>query len=187
MQGSRKTYNLSYDANGNLTQKQNSVDASDSTSYTWDANDRLVQIVQSGGQNGVSLNASFSYDVFGRRIQASISTGNTSPTPVSTVQYLYEGAQALGEIRDGRLSHRLLTGLSLDETIARIAINSNGAKDAAKRVQKDLVVRLDEERQVLQLLVPSRTEQADELRVFYGLTAQAVEASSEPKWRFSSH
>jgi RHS repeat-associated protein len=48
------------------------------------------------------------------------------------VQYLYEGQQALGEIRDGKLSHRLLTGLSLDETIARIAITTAGTKDAAQ-------------------------------------------------------
>jgi RHS repeat-associated protein len=47
------------------------------------------------------------------------------------VQYLYEGAQALGEIRNGQLTHRLLTGLNLDETIARIALNANGQKDAA--------------------------------------------------------
>jgi hypothetical protein len=38
--------------------------------------------------------------------------------------------QAPGEIRDQKLSHRLLTGLSPDETIARMAI-SNGTKDAA--------------------------------------------------------
>ena len=49
----------------------------------------------------------------------------------NTVQYLYEGQQALGEIRNGQLTNRLLTGLSLDETIARIAINSSGQKDAA--------------------------------------------------------
>lgn len=47
------------------------------------------------------------------------------------MQYLYEGQQALGEIRNGQLSQRLLTGLSLDETIARIALNSSGQKDAA--------------------------------------------------------
>ena len=47
------------------------------------------------------------------------------------MQYLYEGQQALGEIRGGQLTNRLLTGLSLDETIARIAINSSGQKDAA--------------------------------------------------------
>ena len=55
---------------------------------------------------------------------------NQSCNTPSTVQYLHEGAQALGEIRDGQLSHRLLTGLSLDETIARIALTSNGQKDS---------------------------------------------------------
>jgi RHS repeat-associated protein len=45
------------------------------------------------------------------------------------VQYLYEGLQSLGEIRDGKLNHRLLTGLNLDETIARMAINTSGSKD----------------------------------------------------------
>jgi RHS repeat-associated protein len=50
---------------------------------------------------------------------------------VQTVQYLYEGAQALGEIGNGQLTHRLLTGLSLGETIARIALNAKGSKDSA--------------------------------------------------------
>ena len=63
-----------------------------------------------------------------RRIQTRIASGSN---PAQTVQYLYEGSQALGEIRDGKLSHRLLTGLKLDETIARIALNSSGQKDNA--------------------------------------------------------
>ncbi len=123
-----KTYALSYDAAGNLTQKQNTAEASDKTSYTWDASNRLSQISQSGPVAASNLNASFTYDAFGRRIQSSIATGGN---PAQTVQYLYEGQQALGEIRNGQLSHRLLTGLSLDETIARIAIASSGQKDAA--------------------------------------------------------
>jgi RHS repeat-associated protein len=133
-----KTYSLSYDAAGNLTSKQNSQDANDKTTYTWDASNRLSQISQTAAGStatGTSsttaisiLNASFTYDAFGRRIQSSISQGSN---PVQTVQYLYEGAQALGEIRNGQLTHRLLTGLNLDETIARIALNANGQKDAA--------------------------------------------------------
>ena len=63
-----------------------------------------------------------------RRIQTRIASGSN---PAQTVQYLYEGSQALGEIKDGKLSHRLLTGLKLDETIARIALNSSGQKDNA--------------------------------------------------------
>ncbi|QJC55793.1 Putative deoxyribonuclease RhsC [Polaromonas vacuolata] len=107
----------------------------DKTTYAWDANNRLIQMNQSktissntGNTSTTVLSASFSYDAFGRRIQSTITQGTQAPT---TVQYLYEGAQALGEIRDGKLSHRLLTGLSLDETIARIAINADGNKEAA--------------------------------------------------------
>lgn len=119
--GTSKSYMLTHDANGNLTTKQNTADSQDKTTYTWDSNNRLTQITQPG------LTASFSYDAFGRRIQSSIAKGGST----STVQYLYEGLQSLGEIRDGKLSHRLLTGLSLDETIARMAINTSGNKDQA--------------------------------------------------------
>lgn len=128
LSGTSKTYALSYDTNGNLTQKQNSGESNDKTLYNWDASNRLIQIAQTGASAANTLNASFTYDAFGRRIQSSIAKGGQAAQPV---QYLYEGAQALGEIRDGKLSHRLLTGLSLDETIARIAINSSGQKDSA--------------------------------------------------------
>lgn len=125
--GTSKTYNLTYDANGNLVQKQNAADTSEQTLYVWDASDRLTRIEQSRAGGANVLTASYAYDAFGRRVQSTLAQGGQT----STVQYLYEGAQALGEIRDGKLSHRLLTGLSLDETIARIAINSSGQKDAA--------------------------------------------------------
>ncbi|MDZ4075202.1 MAG: RHS repeat-associated core domain-containing protein [Hylemonella sp.] len=125
--GTSKTYNLTYDANGNLVQKQNVADTSEQTLYVWDASDRLIRIEQSASGGANLLTASYGYDAFGRRIQNTLTQGGQT----STVLYLYEGAQALGEIRDGKLSHRLLTGLSLDETIARIAINSSGQKDAA--------------------------------------------------------
>lgn len=125
--GTSKTYNLTYDANGNLVQKQNAADTSEQTLYVWDASDRLIRIEQSGAGGASLLTASYGYDAFGRRVQSTLAQGGQT----STVQYLYEGAQVLGEIRDGKLSHRLLTGLSLDETIARIAINSGGQKDAA--------------------------------------------------------
>jgi RHS repeat-associated protein len=119
---STKTYTLSYDQNGNLLQKQNAADAADSTVYNWDANNRLVGLTQA------DLNANFSYDAWDRRIQATVTKAGQAP---QTVQYLYEGEQVLGEVRDGKLSHRLLTGLALDESIARMAIAANGQKDVA--------------------------------------------------------
>jgi RHS repeat-associated protein len=116
-----QTYALSYDAEGNLTSKQNTANPAERTLYTWDAQNKLTQISQSGPQGTVS--AAFIYDSFGRRVQSSIQLGTS---PAQTVQYLYEGAQALGEIRNQVLSHRLLTGLSLDETIARVALFTSG-------------------------------------------------------------
>jgi RHS repeat-associated protein len=116
-----QTYALGYDAEGNLTSKQNTANPAERTLYTWDAQNKLTQISQSGAQGIVS--AAFSYDSFGRRVQSSIKLGTS---PAQTVQYLYEGAQALGEIRNQALSHRLLTGLSLDETIARVALFTSG-------------------------------------------------------------
>ncbi|MFP8832834.1 RHS repeat-associated core domain-containing protein [Hydrogenophaga sp. XSHU_21] len=120
--GASKTYTLTHDANGNLTTRQNTADPSDTTTYTWDSRDRLTRITQPG------LSASFTHDAFGRRIQSSITKDGTT----STVQYVYEGLQVLGEVRDGKLSHRLLTGVSLDETIARIAIAPSGQRDPAQ-------------------------------------------------------
>ncbi|MBI2745252.1 MAG: Ig-like domain-containing protein [Burkholderiales bacterium] len=124
--GESKTYNLTYDANGNLVQKQNAADTSEQTLYVWDASNRLIRIEQSAAGGANLLTASYGYDAFGRRVQSTVSQGGQT----STVQYLYERAQALGEVRDGKLSHRLLTGLSLDEVIARIALNTAGSKDA---------------------------------------------------------
>jgi YD repeat-containing protein len=43
------TYALTYDAEGNLTAKQNTANASDRTLYTWDAQNQLTQISQTGG------------------------------------------------------------------------------------------------------------------------------------------
>lgn len=118
------TWNLSYDANGNLTQKVNAANSAEKTTYTWDADDKLTGLSKTEG--GQQVTASYQYDLFGRRISSTIQQGSNAP---QTVQFLYEGQQALGEIRSGSLSHRLITGLSLDETIARIAIAGTGAAD----------------------------------------------------------
>lgn len=128
-----------YDAEGNLTAKQNTANANDRTVYTWDAQNQLVQISQTNqtgpqGAGTSTVTASFTYDSLGRRVQSSIQLGSN---PAQTVQYVYEGAQALGEIRSGNLSHRLITGLGLDETIARVALASSGtgAADTARSRQ----------------------------------------------------
>lgn len=119
-----KTYVLDYDLEGNLVKKQNSADTSctqDCTEYVWDANNRLAQLKINGQTTAV-----YSYDAQGRRVEASISTSNNGTAQTNTVQYIYEGNQAVGEVRNGQLSHSLLTGLFIDEHLARTAIATNG-------------------------------------------------------------
>lgn len=79
------TYNgqaLTYDANGNLTQRQT---AQGTIRYTWNARNQLVDIQ---GPNGA---ASFKYDAQGRRIEKTVNGQTTS--------YLYSGNQAIAELQ----------------------------------------------------------------------------------------
>lgn len=90
-----KGTNLTYDANGNLTNDGTNT-------YMWNARNRLVSI--SG-----AVNASFQYDPFGRRV---------SKTVGGTTQYLYDGPNPVQEIFGTSVSANLLTG-GVDEYFQR--------------------------------------------------------------------
>ena len=126
-----KTYNLGYDDHGNLIQKQNAANASELTTYAWDARNRL-SLISMTDASGTSI-ASFKYDALGRRIERQISTGATS----QRTQYVYDGIQAIGELVDGRLSATILTGLNIDEVIARTVNLAGGNPIATKTYLTD--------------------------------------------------
>ncbi|QJC55796.1 hypothetical protein HC248_01079 [Polaromonas vacuolata] len=74
------SYSLSYDQNGNLTQKQNQLEPNDKTTYAWDANNRLIQMNQS---KTISSNTG-----------TTGTTGNTSSSTSTTVlstSFSYDG------------------------------------------------------------------------------------------------
>jgi RHS repeat-associated protein len=126
----QKIYNLSYDNNGNLTKKQLSTDANcttDCTEYVWDSRNRLTQIKQNQ-----TTTATYSYDAENRRIQTNITTNGQT----NQVSYIYAGSQSVGEVRNQQLSHSLMTGLQMDEHIARIALNQ-GATPQVKTYLTD--------------------------------------------------
>lgn len=75
------------------------------TQYAWDSRNRLVRI------QGSEVDAAFKYDALGRRIERTING--------DTTQYLYDGDQAIAELRNGAVSAHILTGLQIDEVIAR--------------------------------------------------------------------
>lgn len=87
----------------------------------WEANNRLAQLKINGQTTAV-----YGYDAQGRRVEASISTSNNGAAQTNTVQYIYEGNQAVGEVRNDQLSDSLLTGLFIDEHLVRTAIATNG-------------------------------------------------------------
>jgi RHS repeat-associated protein len=119
--GTGKTYTLGYDDHGNLSTKTNAADGSETTSYTWDARNRLVSIQMSEGAS--TSTATFKYDALGRRTERVVDNGTT----VQRTQFIYDGIQAIGELVDGRLSATMLTGLNIDEVIARTVNLQGGA------------------------------------------------------------
>ena len=72
-----------YNTNGNLISK---TDASGSWSYTWDYENRLKQASKSGGVTVI-----YAYDVMGRRIQRTSSTGGTA-------KFVYDDADVVRDL-----------------------------------------------------------------------------------------
>ena len=95
-------YPLTYDANGNLVQRQS---ATGIVTYTWNARNQLT------GISGPSGTASFKYDALGRRIEKTVNG--------VTTQYLYDGNQAIAELSGSAIGATYLTGLQIDEVLAR--------------------------------------------------------------------
>jgi RHS repeat-associated protein len=104
-----ETFTLAYDANGNLVSRSGPVTGT--TSYTWDARGQLVGISGPGGT------ASFAYDAFGRRIEKTVNGVRTG--------FLYDGAQAIAELKGSAVETVYHTGLAIDEVLARYAPSGN--------------------------------------------------------------
>ena len=88
---------FSYDANGNLI-------GDGTNTYTWNARNQLTSI------SGPSVNASFQYDAFGRRINKTVNSVSTS--------YLYDGYNVVQELSGATPTANLLVG-GLDGIFAR--------------------------------------------------------------------
>ncbi len=80
---------LVYDANGNLCGKGGTTCTNGAVSYEWDAEDRLVRIIE-----GAATLATFAYNGMGQRVQKTVGT--------LTHSYVYDGANILEErLSDG--------------------------------------------------------------------------------------
>jgi RHS repeat-associated protein len=102
-------FTLSYDDNGNLISRSGPITGT--TTYVWNARNQLIQIA------GPSVSAAFAYDAGGRRIQKSVNGQTTG--------FLYDGQQAIAELRGGSIDVSYHTGLGLDEVLARYSASGN--------------------------------------------------------------
>jgi RHS repeat-associated protein len=100
-----EVFSLSYDANGNLASKSGPV--SGTTSYIWNARNQLTLL------SGPAGTASFRYDAQGRRTEKTVNGVTTG--------FLYDGAQAIAELKGSSLDTLYHTGLEIDEVLARYA------------------------------------------------------------------
>ncbi len=94
---------FTYDANGNLT-------GDGANTYTWDARNQLVSITG-------SVNASFQYDVFGRRVNKNVNGNST--------KFLYDGDNVVQEISGTTPVPNVLTG-GIDQIFNRT--DTDGSK-----------------------------------------------------------
>ncbi len=98
---------LTYDNNGNL---QTMTDSTGLTTYTWNSRNQLV------GISGPGVNATFVYDGLGRR-QKKIINGNLT-------EFLFDGTNPVQESSGVPVSANILTGLGIDEFLARTDTSS---------------------------------------------------------------
>src|SRR6266508_703778 len=81
------------------------------TNYTWTARNQLASI------SSPSASASFKYDALGRRIEKTVNGDTTG--------FLYDGPQAIAELKGSALEIVYHTGLEIDEVLARYGASGN--------------------------------------------------------------
>lgn len=90
-----------YDLSGNLTARASDV-------FKWDAKNRLAEADLAGG-----IKLEFGYDALGRRVEKKKTVGAN----VTTTTWVYDGWNAVQELRNGTLYRESVYGAGLDDTL----------------------------------------------------------------------
>jgi RHS repeat-associated protein len=91
------------DSNGNMVSR---IDASGTTQYIWDYEDKLRQVIQ---PNGTSIN--YKYDALGRRSERYIGTVST--------KFTYDGQDVILDANSDGTSIKYVNGLGIDNKISQ--------------------------------------------------------------------
>ncbi len=104
-----------YDQDGNLLSKFGMVNGVQTTfAYTWDNRDRLTSVSITGY---TTVNDSFLYDLFDRRIETIVPAPGQLPTVKTWT--VYDGANPYADFSGTTLTRRYLYGDAVDELFAR--------------------------------------------------------------------
>ncbi|MBI5182123.1 MAG: RHS repeat protein [Nitrospirae bacterium] len=107
---------FTFDANGNMTSK---TDSSGATTYTYNSENRLVQINTQPVTGNPQL-VIYKYDPFGRRIEKSV-TDTAATGTVTVKRFVYDREDILFELDgSGNVVTEYLHGRGIDEPIAMI-------------------------------------------------------------------
>ena len=142
-----------FDANGNTDAITNS---SGVTTLSWDARNRLV------GSISPNTNASFQYDVLGRRIQKAINS--------QQARNLYDELNPVQETSGTRVQANIRTGLRIDEFFSREDLSSGATSSFLT----------DPVGSVIALTSPSGNVQTEYSYEAFGKTSIAGVANSNP-------
>jgi RHS repeat-associated protein len=126
-----KEERYAYNAGGQLTRRTDRQGRV--TTYGYDGSGRLIRIEHPEGTVQQR-----SYDPLGRRSERRVNGQST--------RYVYDGAQAIGEIREGQ-STTLLTSLSIDEMLARYS--AQGARSFLTDALGSVIALTREDQSVL--------------------------------------
>ncbi|MEJ7623687.1 MAG: RHS repeat-associated core domain-containing protein [Pyrinomonadaceae bacterium] len=100
------TASYAYNANGNIISK---VDASGTTQYVWDYENRLKQVIKPD-----ATSVSYKYDALGRRAERSLSTG-------AWTRFTHDGPDVIKDTNSDTTTVSYLNGLGIDNKLKQIA------------------------------------------------------------------
>ncbi len=104
------TATYTYDANGNMTSK---VDATGTTQYIWDYENRLKQVIKPSGDS-----VSYKYDGLGRRVERTLSSDG------GWTRFTYDGLNVFLDGNSDGTSKKYINALSIDNKLGQITNNS---------------------------------------------------------------
>ena len=113
------TFNYAYDAEGNLV-RQTNRSTGEFTQFEFDHRQRMVHATTKSTGGIILKEATYTYDVFDRRIAKTVDLDGAGPQAPTTTRFVYDGNHVWADLNaTGQILVRYLHGAGTDELLAR--------------------------------------------------------------------